>query len=72
MEILNRNGGEKMSSILFIAYCVLAYWAANQTIYANRIFLGVGSKIFLEKFVTSFLLGIILIPIAIIKHFLSK
>lgn len=63
---------KKMDSILLIAYCILAYWAANQTIYANRIFFGTGSRIFLEKFITSFLLGIVLIPIAIIKHFMQR
>lgn len=55
-----------------LIYMVLGYWAAGQTIYKNRILIGSWTAIFLEKLVTGFFLGFILIPIAIIKLFFSK
>lgn len=58
--------------MLIFIYMILAYWAAGRTIYRNRILIGTGSAIFLEKLVTGFLLGWILIPIAVIGMILGK
>ena len=56
-----------MEMIVFILYCVLSYWAIGQTIYANKIQIGSLKDIFLTRFVLGVLLGLILIPVAILK-----
>ncbi len=56
-----------MEVILVIAYAVLSYWAAGQTVYANKIRIGTFSNLFLTRLIVGFLLGIVLIPIAIIR-----
>jgi hypothetical protein len=45
----------------------LSYWAVGQTIYANKIQIGPMKDIFLTRFVLGVLLGLILIPVAILK-----
>ena len=55
------------SMLVFILYCVLSYWAVGQTIYANKIQIGSLKDIFLTRFVLGVLLGLILIPVAILK-----
>lgn len=50
-----------------VIYCILAYWAAGKTIYANKIMIGTWNGIFFKKLFTGVLLGIVLIPVAIIK-----
>lgn len=50
-----------------IVYLILAYWATGRTIYRNRILIGTGNAIFMEKLITGFLLGWFLIPWAIIS-----
>ena len=57
----------KMEMVVFIVYCVLSYWAVGQTIYANKIQIGSMKDIFLTRFVLGVLLGLILIPVAILK-----
>ena len=59
-------------SILFLVYIALGWWAANRTIYANKITFGTWNAIFLQKFMVAFFLGWLLIPIAIIKTLLEK
>lgn len=61
-----------MEIILFAAYIVLGYWAAGQTIYANKIRIGTLYNLLLTRIITGFLLGWILIPIAIIKKLIIK
>jgi len=56
-----------MESILIIAYAVLGYWAVGQTIYANKIRIGRASDLFITRLILGLLLGIILIPIAILR-----
>lgn len=56
-----------MKEILLLVYVVAGYWAATQTIYANKIMIGSWSAIFVQKALVGALLGWILIPIAIIK-----
>jgi hypothetical protein len=56
-----------MEMLVFILYCVLSYWAVGQTIYANKIQIGSLKDIFLTRFVLGVLLGLILIPVAILK-----
>ena len=47
-------------------YLLLGYWAAGRTVYKNKILIGTYNAIFLRKFITGFLLGWILIPLAIL------
>ncbi|MBQ8333839.1 MAG: hypothetical protein IJX93_08705 [Clostridia bacterium] len=56
-----------MDTILTIAYVVLSYWAVGQTIYANKIRFGTWSDLFLTRLILGFILGWILIPVAVIK-----
>ena len=64
---LRKVRGKKMEMVVFIVYCVLSYWAVGQTIYANKIQIGSMKDIFLTRFVLGVLLGLILIPVAILK-----
>ena len=64
---LRKVEGKKMEMVVFIVYCVLSYWAVGQTIYANKIQIGSMKDIFLTRFVLGVLLGMILIPVAILK-----
>lgn len=50
-----------------IIYAVLAYWATGQTIYRNKILIGTGKDIFLQRFAVGFIFGLVLIPWAIIS-----
>lgn len=61
-----------MEIVLIIAYAVLSYWAAGETIYANKIRVGTFNDLFLTRLIVGCLLGIILIPVAIIKKIINK
>lgn len=50
-----------------IIYLILGYWATGKTIYRNKILIGTGQSIFLQRVTVGFCLGFILIPIAIIR-----
>ena len=56
-----------METIIIIAYAVLGYWATGQTIYANKIRIGTANNLFIQRLIMGCLLGIVLIPIAIIR-----
>lgn len=56
-----------MELIIGLAYVVLSYWAAGQTIYANKIRIGRITDLFLNRLILGVLLGVVLIPIALIK-----
>ena len=60
-----------MEMFVFIVYGALAYWAGGQTIYANKIQIGTMKNIFLNRLVVGILLGVILIPVAILKKLFS-
>lgn len=53
-------------------YMLLGYWATGRTIYRNRILIGTGNAIFLQRLFMGFLLGWILIPWAIITLFIGR
>lgn len=61
-----------MEAIIIIAYAALGYWAAGQTVYANKIRIGTWSDLFFTRLVVGLFLGFILIPVAIIKKILTK
>lgn len=59
--------------ILLAIYFAASYWAAGETIYANKIM--ISSKlgdVFIQKLITGSLLGWILIPVALIKRYLMN
>ena len=56
-----------MDMMIFIVYSALGYWAVGQTIYANKIQVGAMKDIFLTRLVLGILLGLILVPVAILK-----
>ena len=60
-----------MEMFVFIVYSALATGAAGQTIYANKIQIGTMKYIFLNRLVVGILLGVILIPVAILKKLFS-
>ncbi len=57
-----------LEGILLVIYAIAAYWAAGQTIYANKIRIGTWNDLVLTRLIVGMLLGIILIPIAIFKR----
>ncbi len=61
---------EVLATIIFIIYIAAGWWAANRTIYANRVIFGQYLNILVQKFFVVFLFGWLLIPIALIKTFL--
>ena len=63
-----KKGGSEMT-ILFFIYMAAGYWATGRTIYANKILIGAGNTIFLQKVIMGTLFGWILIPVALIKTF---
>lgn len=52
---------------MVILYLILGYWAAGQTVYANKIRLGTPMSLFSSRLFTGALLGIVIIPLAILK-----
>lgn len=59
-----------MEVALFAIYLAFGYWACGKTIYANSIRIGAASDLFLRRIILGALLGIIIIPIAIIRTIL--
>ena len=53
--------------ILVVLYAALGYWACGKTIYANKIRIGDGNTLFMNRLFNGILLGWILIPIALIR-----
>ena len=61
-----------MGGIIMIAYVALSYWAIGKTLYANKIRVGTMSDLFLTRLFVGFLLGWVLIPVAILKSIFFK
>lgn len=53
--------------ILLVIYIVLGWWAANRTVYANKVLFGSWNAIVLQKFAVALFLGWLLIPVAVIR-----
>ena len=53
--------------ILLVIYMIAGYWATGRTIYANKILIGTWSSIFMRRVIMGTLLGVVLIPWAILK-----
>lgn len=62
-----------MLEILVGIYIVAGYWAAGRTIFANTGWYGDGwATLFIYKLLAGTVLGVILIPIAIIKVIVNR
>lgn len=60
-----------MGTAIIIIYWIAGYWAVGQTIYANKVVIYSGNTFFVRKAALGLFFGWILIPVAIIKHFIS-
>lgn len=61
-----------MEQFILLVYIIAGYWAAGQTIYANKIRIGTFYSLFMWRLCTAIFFGWILIPWAIIKIVVSK
>ncbi len=61
-----------MGEILFLIYLIAGYWAAGETIYANKIRVGTLYGLFITRFTMAIFLGWLLIPWAILKMIFFK
>ena len=59
-----------MEAVIIIAYAALGYWAAGQTVYANKIRIGTWNDLFITRLGIGLFFGFFLIPIALIKVFI--
>lgn len=54
--------------IIFLIYTIAGYWAVNKVIYEGKVVIySNGTDLFIKKLVYAWLLGWVLIPIAILK-----
>lgn len=67
----NERWCENMGTAIIIIYWIAGYWAVGQTIYANKVVIYSGNTFFVRKAALGLFFGWILIPVAIIKHFIS-
>ncbi len=58
--------------ILLIAYIILSYWAAGVVIYENKIIVHSFGMYFIQRLCYGLFLGILLIPIAVLKRIFMK
>lgn len=60
-----------MSDWFIFAYLILGYWATGRTIFRNHVLIGTYSAIIIKKIILGAILGVILIPWAIIDLLFS-
>lgn len=58
--------------LLVIAYLVAGYWAAGVVPFENKVVIHGFGGLFMQKMIWGTILGVILIPAAIIKRLLFK
>lgn len=56
-----------MAQVIFLIYLIAGYWAAGQTIYANKIRIGTASNLFIYRLIAAMFLGWLMIPWAFLK-----
>jgi hypothetical protein len=61
-----------MEILIVIVYIIAGYWAVGKTIYANKIVFGTWDGILMQRVVLGFVIGWLLIPVAIIKSLLGR
>lgn len=58
--------------LLFVLYLVAGYWAAGVVFYENKVVIHAFGALFMRKLCLGFILGIVIIPVAIIKRIFFK
>ena len=66
VNVIGKREVKKMIIILAI-YMIAGYWAAGKTIYANKIRIGTMTTLFMQRLIMGTLLGVVLIPWALLK-----
>ena len=61
-----------MEVVGLIIYMAFGIWAVNETILSHSVIIGVPSRAFVLKFALAFVLGWLLIPVAILKKIFIK
>lgn len=62
-----------MDTLILLAYLALGYWAVGVLFYENKIVFHTFGALFLRKLCLGLFLGIVIIPIAVLKRlFLGK
>lgn len=56
----------------FLLYLALGYWAAGVVFFENKIVIHAFGALFFKKLCLGLILGIIIIPVAIIKRFVFR
>jgi hypothetical protein len=62
----------QVMELLFLLYLVAGYWAAGVVFYENKVVIHTFGALFMRKLCLGFILGIVIIPVAIIKRFFFK
>lgn len=61
-----------MEILIVIVYIIAGYWAVGKTIYANKVVFGTWDGILMQRVVLGFVIGWLLIPVAIIRSLLGR
>lgn len=61
-----------MDTFILLVYLALGYWAAGVLFYENKIVIHAFGALFFRKLILGMLLGIIIIPIALLKRLLFR
>lgn len=61
-----------METLLFLAYLAIGYWAVGVVFYENKVVIHTFGALFLRKLSLALILGIVVIPLAILKCLLFK
>lgn len=61
-----------MDTLILLVYLALGYWAAGVLFYENKIVIHAFGALFFRKLVLGMFLGIIIIPIALLKRLIFK
>ncbi len=61
-----------MEALLFGVYLALGYWAVGVVFFDGKIVIHTFGSLFLKKLSLGFILGLVIIPLAIIKRIIFK
>lgn len=61
-----------MMGILVVVYLIAGYWAAGVILFENKVVIHTFGGLFMQKMIWGTILGVFLIPAAIIKRLVFK
>lgn len=61
-----------MEQWVFLIYMALGYWAAGVVFFENKVVIHTFGMLFIRKLCLGFILGIIIIPIALLKRLIFR